>query len=180
MLEIKESVAIKKIKLLKSQVNFFKQVYYVNFRIFHFFVELKNPDTTTTNVPTTMIPITTTTHKINYYQIPEVFIEVFMPKGLKVSVSHVEGIQLFEFHGKINREMHGREEGTFSGSVAESADGQWTYSDKSARLRIGDSIHYWIKVDYFDGSKTVTHYKERQIFIVTGKILINFPYYPVY
>ncbi|KAF2893394.1 hypothetical protein ILUMI_12788 [Ignelater luminosus] len=66
--------------------------------------------------------------------------------------------------------MHSREEGTFTGSVTEAIDGQWIYSDKSVRLRTGDSLYYWVKVDYFDGSKTVSHYKEDQTFIVAELI----------
>lgn len=39
------------------------------------------------------------------YEFPPVLIEVLTPRGFQVSIPDSPGIQLFAFHGNINKEM---------------------------------------------------------------------------
>ncbi|KAF5298988.1 hypothetical protein FQA39_LY11620 [Lamprigera yunnana] len=100
------------------------------------------------------------------YEVPEVRIEALSPKGLRVSIPDEEGISLFAFHGKINEEMDGREAGQFSVDVLRSKDGRWTYINKSARLKVGDVIYYWVNVDYDDGNGMRGYVKDADPFAV--------------
>ncbi|KAF2893393.1 hypothetical protein ILUMI_12787 [Ignelater luminosus] len=101
--------------------------------------------------------------------VPDVLIEVFWPKGFRVSIPDEKGIKLFEFHAKINRRINSREEGNLSKDVIQAVNGRWTYLDENVRLESGDVIYYWIKVDYVLGNQRIGRYKENQTFKVTGK-----------
>lgn len=101
------------------------------------------------------------------FEVPDANVEVFAPKGLRVSIPDEEGIQLFAFHAKVNEEMNGREGGYFSRDITKAKDGRWTFYDPQARLNIGDTLYYWTFVDYFDGERKLGYTKDDQSFRVT-------------
>lgn len=70
--------------------------------------------------------------------------------------------------------MEGREAGKFSVDVIKAKNGRWTYFAKSARLKVGDVIYYWVNVDYDDGTGKRGYIKDDQSFVVNGNF---FPKY---
>lgn len=79
------------------------------------------------------------------YQVPEPTFEVFS-SGFRVSVPHEEGVELFAFHGNINRPMEGLEAGQFSKDILKVKDDRWVFEDKRTKLKKGDVIYYWLFV----------------------------------
>ncbi|XP_037902689.1 beta-1,3-glucan-binding protein-like [Hermetia illucens] len=73
-------------------------------------------------------------------------VEGFSPRGLRVSIPDHPGIELFAFHGKINARLRPLEAGTMSKDILSSKNGRWSFEDKSAQLRVGDVVNYWIFV----------------------------------
>jgi hypothetical protein len=100
------------------------------------------------------------------FEVPDALVEVFRPRGLRVSIPDQEGIKLFAFHGKINEEMNGREGGTFSRDILKAKNGRWTFYDANARLKEGDILYYWTYVDYFDGKNKLGYPNDDQKFVV--------------
>ncbi|XP_039958587.1 gram-negative bacteria-binding protein 3-like [Bactrocera neohumeralis] len=82
------------------------------------------------------------------YEVPKAKIVVYYPKGFEVSIPHEEGITLFAFHGKLNEEMEGLEAGTWSRDIVKTKNGRWSYHERNAKLRIGDTLYYWTYVIY--------------------------------
>ncbi|CAG9766869.1 unnamed protein product [Ceutorhynchus assimilis] len=101
------------------------------------------------------------------FEVPDATVEVFSPRGLRVSIPDVEGIKLFAFHGKINEEMNGREAGFFSRDIVKAKNGRWTFYDSQAKLNIGDILYYWTYADYFDGERKLGYTQDDQLFTVT-------------
>lgn len=59
------------------------------------------------------------------------------------------GMELFTFHGRVNRAMKLNEPGELHGDVTSAGpDGRWTYLAVNRQLVIGDVIHYWIYVQH--------------------------------
>ncbi|XP_041986270.1 uncharacterized protein LOC121738351 [Aricia agestis] len=101
------------------------------------------------------------------YEVPKAKIEAIYPKGLKVSLPD-DGYSLFAFHGKLNEEMDGLEAGDWSRDIIKAKHGRWTFTDKNAKLKIGDKIYYWTYViknglgyREDDGEFTVTGYVDK-------------------
>lgn len=82
------------------------------------------------------------------YEVPKAKIVVYYPKGFEISIPHEEGITLFAFHGKLNEEMEGLEAGTWSRDIVKKKNGRWTFHERNAKLRIGDTLYYWTYVIY--------------------------------
>ncbi|XP_063910734.1 beta-1,3-glucan-binding protein-like [Zophobas morio] len=100
------------------------------------------------------------------FEVPDALVEVFRPRGLRVSIPDQEGIKLFAFHAKVNEEMNGREGGTFSRDITKAKNGRWTFYDPSAKLKVGDVIYYWTYVDYFDGKNKLGYANDDLQFVV--------------
>ncbi|EFA01998.1 beta-1,3-glucan-binding protein 2 [Tribolium castaneum] len=81
---------------------------------------------------------------LRHYNVPRPSIQAFRPRGFKVSIPHTEGIQLFAFHGNINKPLHGLEAGQFSQDVLQREGDEWVFQDSSAKLNVGDKIYYWL------------------------------------
>ncbi|XP_049819261.1 beta-1,3-glucan-binding protein-like [Aethina tumida] len=103
-----------------------------------------------------------------HYEVPQATVEVYSPRGLKVSIPDEEGVKLFAFHGKINEEMNGREAGTLSRDIVKSKEGRWTFYEPTAKLNIGDKLYYWTYVEYFDGVHKLGYPKDNQFYEVKG------------
>ncbi|XP_063910735.1 beta-1,3-glucan-binding protein-like [Zophobas morio] len=104
------------------------------------------------------------------FQVPDALVEVFQPRGFRVSIPDQEGIKLFAFHGKINEEMNGREAGTFSRDITKAKNGRWTFDDPNTELKVGDVLYYWTYVDYFDGRHRRGYPNDDQEFVVEERL----------
>ncbi|XP_052121645.1 beta-1,3-glucan-binding protein-like [Frankliniella occidentalis] len=83
------------------------------------------------------------------YEVPDPIIKAFSPKGLSVSIPDSEGVELFAFHGNVNRELGEREAGEMSMDIRKkSKEGLWTYQSQR-KLKVGDVINYWLYVQRF-------------------------------
>ncbi|XP_030373842.1 gram-negative bacteria-binding protein 3-like [Scaptodrosophila lebanonensis] len=82
------------------------------------------------------------------YEVPKARIQVFYPKGFEVSIPDEPGITLFAFHGKLNEEMEGLEAGTWARDIVKAKNGRWTFRDRIASLKPGDTLYYWTYVIY--------------------------------
>nr|XP_023017872.1 beta-1,3-glucan-binding protein-like isoform X1 [Leptinotarsa decemlineata] len=102
------------------------------------------------------------------YEVPEARVEVFQPRGFRVSIPDEDGIKLFAFHGKINEEFDGREAGTFARDILKPRNGRWTFTDKTTKLKQGDVIYYWTYVDYFDGQNKLGYARDDQSYVVNN------------
>lgn len=101
-----------------------------------------------------------------HYEIPDPEIQVFKPKGLRVSIADSSGVEVFAFHGNVNKPMNGLEAGTFSKDVLRAKNGTWIFEDPNARLQIGDQLYYWLFV-----IKNGLGYRlDNGHFVVTGSV----------
>ncbi|KAJ8946465.1 hypothetical protein NQ318_004511 [Aromia moschata] len=82
----------------------------------------------------------------NQYIIPQPAIQVFSPKGFQVSIAHEDGVQLFAFHGNINRPMQDLEAGQFSKDILKTKGNRWVFEDHKTKLASGDVIYFWLFV----------------------------------
>ncbi|XP_037972472.2 beta-1,3-glucan-binding protein [Plutella xylostella] len=76
------------------------------------------------------------------YEVPPAKLEAIYPAGLRVSIPD-DGFSLFAFHGKLNEEMEGLEAGHWSRDITRPKNNRWVFSDKQARLKIGDKVYFW-------------------------------------
>lgn len=76
------------------------------------------------------------------YAVPEPIIEIYNPKGLRVSIPHDVGIELFAFHGNINEPMVNQRAGQISKNVMERIGDWWVVEDRDVVLKPGDRIYY--------------------------------------
>lgn len=103
------------------------------------------------------------------YSVPEAKIEAFLPKGFSVSIPDSPGLQLFVFHGNVNKHIGSLEAGTFSKDILQPEKGIWIYKDTTTKLKIGDVIHYWLFVEK-DG---LGYQQDLQRFVVKGKNIVQ-------
>lgn len=80
------------------------------------------------------------------YTVPEPIIEVFSPKGLRVSIPDHDGIRLFAFHGVVNRDLNGLEAGDLSQDILKPTNGRWVFEDRKLKLNPGDVLNFWLFV----------------------------------
>ncbi|XP_055386467.1 uncharacterized protein LOC129615342 [Condylostylus longicornis] len=73
-------------------------------------------------------------------------IEAFHPKGLRVSISDVDGMEIFGFHGNLNQCFKRNEPGILYGNVTKPTNGRWVFIDENIELKKDDALHYWIYV----------------------------------
>lgn len=86
--------------------------------------------------------ISKTTNKDFNQQVP--VIEALSPVGIRVSIDHIDGMEFFSFHGKINSPIGRHESGILSKDVTYPINGRWTFEDHSVQLKVGDIVNYWI------------------------------------
>ncbi|KAG5864436.1 hypothetical protein JTB14_007790 [Gonioctena quinquepunctata] len=80
------------------------------------------------------------------YVVPKPQIRLLHPKGFRVSIPDTEGIELFAFHGNINKPMEGLEAGQFSKDILKKRKNEWVFKDRRTQLKDGDVIYYWLFV----------------------------------
>jgi hypothetical protein len=84
---------------------------------------------------------------------------------LAALVSDEPGIQLFAFHGNVNKEMNGLEAGQMARDIIKAKNGRWVFQDDRLKLNIGDVIYYWLYVQY----EGLGYQKLDQTWTVTGE-----------
>ncbi|CAG9861070.1 unnamed protein product [Phyllotreta striolata] len=80
------------------------------------------------------------------YEVPRPTIKVLEPSGFRVSIPDEEGLQLFAFHGSINKPLEGLEAGRFSKDILKPTNGKWVFENYEVKLNKGDVIYYWLFV----------------------------------
>ncbi|RVE48860.1 hypothetical protein evm_006510 [Chilo suppressalis] len=105
------------------------------------------------------------------YNLPALKIEVFKPKGYKLSLPYIPNLLLYIFRGNINKpiDTDSTAFGTISGQLAQVPNGRFEYEDRETQLKLGDVINYYLMVSVagFDTfvennlSYTVTELKDR-------------------
>ncbi|XP_034239467.1 beta-1,3-glucan-binding protein 1-like isoform X3 [Thrips palmi] len=76
--------------------------------------------------------------------VPVPTFEAFHPKGLRVSIPDIDGLEIFAFHGNVNKPLHNLEAGEMSVDVTAKKAGRWEYFNENRRLKAGDVINYWV------------------------------------
>lgn len=80
-----------------------------------------------------------------------------------------DGFSLFAFHGNLNQEMEGLEAGQWSRDITKAKNNRWTFRDRNAKLKLGDTIYFWTYV-IKDG---LGYRQDNGEWTVTGKEFIN-------
>ncbi|XP_069688053.1 gram-negative bacteria-binding protein 1-like isoform X2 [Periplaneta americana] len=88
----------------------------------------------------------TATAMAQRYRVPVPELRAFKPRGLRVSIPDEPGIQLFAFHGNVNRPQSNLEAGQMSQDILRPRGGRWVFEDPDVQLRLGDVIYYWVYV----------------------------------
>lgn len=81
-----------------------------------------------------------------YFVIPNAEIIAYSPRGLEISIPDEDGMVLFAIHANINREMNHLEAGEISQDVTRKINNRWVYRNKNIRLKVGDTLYYWLFV----------------------------------
>ncbi|KAL0266541.1 UNVERIFIED_CONTAM: hypothetical protein PYX00_009051 [Menopon gallinae] len=83
------------------------------------------------------------------FDVPEPVFEVFHPKGLRVSIPDVEGVQSVQFLLNVKSLEEGKTEEMFD-DPDKPEDGRWTFWNPDAVLQVDDQIYYKVTVEYDD------------------------------
>ncbi|XP_055838178.1 uncharacterized protein LOC129906431 isoform X1 [Episyrphus balteatus] len=81
-------------------------------------------------------------------------ITVFYPQGLRVSIPHRDGLELFSFHGIVTsrplftNSQSDSDDNTFAHDVTSSINGQWVYENQEIKLEKSDVLNYWVFLQY--------------------------------
>lgn len=78
-----------------------------------------------------------------------------------------QGISLFAFHGNLRNPIFGEEAGSYSGEATKAIDGRWTFIDRTAIIREGDVIYFWVYIKHEDVGYPIKNLN----YTVTGKKL---------
>ncbi|CAH0546477.1 unnamed protein product [Brassicogethes aeneus] len=82
------------------------------------------------------------------FSVPNLQFEAYEPKGFRVSIPADDGVQLFGFHGNLNKKISQIEPGDLSEDVTRPENSIWSYNNKDQALQVGDTIHYWVFVQH--------------------------------
>ncbi|KAG4072472.1 hypothetical protein HA402_004404 [Bradysia odoriphaga] len=84
--------------------------------------------------------------KLTQYSVPKATVTAYQSKGFSVSIPDSPGLSLFAFHGNVNNKLDVLDGGSLSKDITKPKNGMWTYTDDSIKLKIGDTINYWLYV----------------------------------
>ncbi|XP_037024347.1 uncharacterized protein LOC119066151 [Bradysia coprophila] len=84
--------------------------------------------------------------KLTQYSVPKATVTAYQSKGFSVSIPDSPGLSLFAFHGNVNSKLDMLDGGSLSKDITKPKNGMWTYTDVSIKLKIGDTINYWLYV----------------------------------
>ncbi|KAL3274974.1 hypothetical protein HHI36_019749 [Cryptolaemus montrouzieri] len=82
------------------------------------------------------------------FTFPEIKLEAFEPKGLRVSIPEIENVRLFAFHGRRNRPLSQIEPGEFSKDIVNPKSNGWSYINPDLKLNVGDKVYYWAFIQH--------------------------------
>nr|AGT95925.1 beta1-3 glucan recognition protein [Ostrinia furnacalis] len=80
------------------------------------------------------------------FNIPDVKIEAFSPKGFRASIPDSPGMSLFVFQGNVNRAIDSTAVGGLKGEITQATNGRWVYDNPDAQLKVGDVVNYYVFV----------------------------------
>ncbi|XP_067000619.2 beta-1,3-glucan-binding protein [Anabrus simplex] len=80
------------------------------------------------------------------YRIPQVTVQALKPRGLRVSIPDEPGVQLFAVNANVNKPIKVPESGLISRDTIHPKDGHWVIEVPQTRLKVGDTINYWVYV----------------------------------
>lgn len=63
-------------------------------------------------------------------------LEVYYPKGLRISIRDQLGIRFVVFHVSINKEMHENAAGDISKKIMHPNNGQWTFENNHVHVKL--------------------------------------------
>nr|CAD7265980.1 unnamed protein product [Timema shepardi] len=98
------------------------------------------------------------------YEVPPAVLEASCPRGLKVSIPDSPGVDVFAFHGNINKPMRDLEAGMMSRDILMPHEGLWVFKDETIKLNVGDIVYYWLFVIVHG----LGYRKDHQMWTVTG------------
>lgn len=103
------------------------------------------------------------------YAVPQPIIEIYNPKGLKVSIPHDDGIELFAFHGNVTSgSFPDVQTGQVSQEVRKKTGDSWIVEDEDVVVKPGDRIRYWL----FVIRQGLGYRKENGMFVVKGSLQV--------
>ncbi|XP_057662747.1 uncharacterized protein LOC130897840 isoform X1 [Diorhabda carinulata] len=83
---------------------------------------------------------------LSEYEVPKAHLRILKPKGFTVSIPHEDGVELFAFHGNLNKPLDNLEAGRYSKDILKHSGGKWVFEDRQTELKKGDVIYYWLFV----------------------------------
>ncbi|XP_019879325.2 beta-1,3-glucan-binding protein [Aethina tumida] len=101
------------------------------------------------------------------YVIPDPLLEVYESGGFKVSIPAEDDMQLLGFHANLNKEISQIDPGIYKQDITAPENGLFAFTEPSAKLAIGDTLHYWLFVQKSFlgyrklGKLTVTKYSQK-------------------
>nr|BAG14263.1 GNBP1 [Tenebrio molitor] len=103
------------------------------------------------------------------FVIPEVTLEAYEPKGFRASIPALNGIQMFAFHGNINKPISQVDPGEYSQDYTSPTGNTWSYFNKDLKLKAGDVIHYWVFIQFLK----LGYRKDNQVWNVTELVQLK-------
>ncbi|KAJ2943586.1 hypothetical protein O0L34_g16695 [Tuta absoluta] len=100
---------------------------------------------------------------VSAYEIPDVKIQAFTPKGFRASIPAAPEITLFAFQGNVNKQIQSSAVGRLSGEVTEPSNGRWAVENHDVELKVGDVINYYV----FVSVSSAGYFKDNLSFTVT-------------
>ncbi|XP_047993760.1 beta-1,3-glucan-binding protein-like [Leguminivora glycinivorella] len=97
------------------------------------------------------------------YNVPEVAIQAFKPKGFRASIPDAPDLALFVFQGNVNRKIESTQVGEIHGEVLSPKNGRWVVELPDVALAVGDVINYHV----FASVKSTGYVKDKLTFTVT-------------
>ncbi|XP_061728214.1 beta-1,3-glucan-binding protein-like [Cydia pomonella] len=97
------------------------------------------------------------------YNVPEVTIQAFKPKGFRAFIPDAPNLALFVFQGNVNRKIESTQVGELHGEVVSPKNGRWVVELPDVALAVGDVINYHV----FASVKSAAYVKDKLTFTVT-------------
>lgn len=72
-------------------------------------------------------------------------------------------MEFFGFHGRKNNQLYNTEPGEITAEINTNGN-QWSFTDKSLELKVGDTIYYW----YYIQHNRLGYRKTGLSFTITG------------
>ncbi|XP_055920099.1 uncharacterized protein LOC129951804 isoform X1 [Eupeodes corollae] len=110
--------------------------------VFAFLLSLATAESDLTSNKTTIVEF----HNRNQLKKLNITFEAFTPRGLRVIVPSIQGIDLFSFQAKINLPIFKREDGTLVWEVINPLEDNLVKEFPNEQLLIGDIINFWIRI----------------------------------